>query len=106
MGQKFESLSATHQNFIKNQKIFFVGTATATSKVNISPKGIDTLRILDQNRVIWLNVTGRGNEIAAHVLKWLKTCSLALQLFANFANADIVNFVKHTYFAGLTRVAW
>lgn len=70
MGQKFESLSATHQNFIKNQKIFFVGTATATSKVNISPKGMDSLRILDKNRVIWLNVTGSGNETAAHVQEY------------------------------------
>ena len=47
--------------------MFFVATATADSRVNLSPKGMDTLRVLDANRVVWLNVTGSGNETAAHV---------------------------------------
>ena len=49
------------------QKIFFVGTATGDSRVNVSPKGMDSLRVLNNNRVIWLNVTGSGNETSAHV---------------------------------------
>lgn len=53
--------------FILKQKIFFVGTATSDSRVNISPKGMDSLRVLRNNRVIWLNVTGSGNETSAHV---------------------------------------
>ena len=52
---------------MEDQKIFFVGTATADSRVNISPKGMDSLRILDPNRVVWLNVTGSGNETSAHI---------------------------------------
>jgi len=67
MAQKYQELTDRHIQFIGEQKIFFAGTATADSRVNISPKGMDSLRILDKNRVAWLNVTGSGNETAAHV---------------------------------------
>lgn len=46
---------------------FFVGTAAADGRVNVSPKGMDTFCVLSNNRVIWLNLTGSGNETAAHV---------------------------------------
>ncbi|MCP9787033.1 pyridoxamine 5'-phosphate oxidase family protein [Cyanobium sp. N5-Cardenillas] len=67
MGQSCGALSADHIAFIAVQKLFFVGTATADSTVNVSPKGRDALRVLDESRVIWLNLTGSGNETAAHV---------------------------------------
>ncbi|BBP02365.1 pyridoxamine 5'-phosphate oxidase family protein [Sulfuriferula nivalis] len=67
MGKQYESLSESLVEFINEQKIFFVGTATADSRVNVSPKGMDTLRVLNDKRVIWLNLTGSGNESAAHV---------------------------------------
>lgn len=67
MGQQYAEISEKQREFIEKQKIFFVGTATAESRVNISPKGMESLRILGKNRVIWLNVTGSGNESAAHV---------------------------------------
>ena len=55
--------------FIQDQKVFFVGTAAQEGRVNVSPKGMDTLRVVGPNRVIWLNLTGSGNETAAHLLK-------------------------------------
>lgn len=67
MGKQFDALSKTHMQFIAEQKIFFVGTATADSRVNVSPKGMNSFRVLGENRVAWLNVTGSGNETAAHV---------------------------------------
>lgn len=67
MGKKYDAISDRHIEFIGRQKLFFVGTATAEGRVNLSPKGMDTLRVLDGNRVVWLNVTGSGNETAAHV---------------------------------------
>lgn len=67
MGQRFNELSEKHIRFISEQKIFFVGTAAADSRVNVSPKGMDSLRILGNSRVTWLNVTGSGNETSAHV---------------------------------------
>ncbi|HKB60577.1 MAG TPA: pyridoxamine 5'-phosphate oxidase family protein [Gallionellaceae bacterium] len=67
MGKRYDSLSDKHIEFICRQKLFFVGTATADSRVNVSPKGMDSLRVLGPNRVAWLNVTGSGNETAAHI---------------------------------------
>ena len=67
MGKRYEELSEKHIDFIGKQKIFFVGTATQDSRVNVSPKGMDSLRVLGSNRVVWLSVTGSGNETAAHV---------------------------------------
>lgn len=67
MGQRFAELSARHVEFIARQRIFFVGTATADSRVNVSPKGMDSLRVLGNSRIAWLNVTGSGNETSAHV---------------------------------------
>lgn len=49
--------------------MFFVGTAAADGRVNVSPKGMDSLRILGRNRVVWLNLTGSGNETAAHLVE-------------------------------------
>jgi len=46
MGQRFSEISDKLKQFIDNQKIFFVGTATTDSRVNISPKGMDSLTTL------------------------------------------------------------
>jgi hypothetical protein len=67
MAQMYSELSERHRQFIAQQKLFFVATATAGSRINLSPKGMDSLRVADPRRVIWLNVTGSGNETAAHV---------------------------------------
>lgn len=42
--------------------MLFVGTAARDGRVNVSPKGLDTLRVVGPNRVVWLNLTGGGNE--------------------------------------------
>ena len=67
MGQKFSELNDRHIDFIRKQKLFFVATAAPDGRVNVSPKGMDSLRVLDSNRVVWLSVTGSGNETSAHV---------------------------------------
>jgi hypothetical protein len=69
MGEKLNHITPELKEFIKNQKMFFVGTAAEEGRVNVSPKGIDTFRVLGDNKIIWLNLTGSGNETAAHVLK-------------------------------------
>ncbi len=67
MAKRFTELSEQLTQFIQAQKVYFVGTATADSHINVSPKGMDSLRVLDSKHVAWLNVTGSGNETAAHV---------------------------------------
>jgi hypothetical protein len=67
MGQRYTELTDGLTAFIHEQKIYFVATATADSRINLSPKGMDSLRVVGRNRVVWLNLTGSGNETAAHV---------------------------------------
>lgn len=67
MGKQYTALNEKLRNFISAQKLFFVGTAVAEGRVNISPKGMDSFRVCDDNRAVWLNVTGSGNETSAHV---------------------------------------
>lgn len=61
-------LVSSQRTFIEEQPLFFVATAATHGRVNVSPKGMDTLRIIDERRIVWLNLSGSGNETAAHVL--------------------------------------
>ncbi|VAW99051.1 FIG01023442: hypothetical protein [hydrothermal vent metagenome] len=67
MATQYSEISNKLISFIEKQHIFFVATATQDSRINLSPKGMESLRVINKNRVIWLNVTGSGNETAAHV---------------------------------------
>lgn len=67
MGKQFDSIEEDHANFIAQQHMFFVGSAADTGRVNISPKGMDALRVMGPNRIVWRNLTGSGNETAAHL---------------------------------------
>ena len=69
MAKQFPAFNDELSSFVAEQKVFFVATTPAEGSVNLSPKGMDSLRILSPNRIIWLNVTGSGNETAAHVLE-------------------------------------
>jgi len=68
MGKQLDSLTPSLETFINSQKVFFVGTALTEGRINVSPKGMDTLRVVSPNKVIWLNLTGSGNETATHLL--------------------------------------
>ncbi len=61
------TLNGTLRAFIERQPLFFVATAAREGRVNLSPKGMDTLRILAEDRIVWLNLSGSGNETAAHL---------------------------------------
>ena len=63
----YDSIEPRLVEFIERQHMFFVGTAAADGRVNVSPKGLDSFRVLGPNRVAWLNGTGSGNETAAHI---------------------------------------
>ena len=67
MGKQFDSIKSVHKEFIEKQHVYFVATAASEGKVNVSPKGMDSLRVMSDNRVLWLNLTGSGNETAAHL---------------------------------------
>jgi hypothetical protein len=55
--------------FIDKQQIFFTATAPTEGRINLSPKGMDTFRCCSPNRVAYLDLTGSGNETAAHLYR-------------------------------------
>lgn len=67
MARFYPALDSKHRAFIAAQKLFFAATGTATSRLNLSPKGMDSLRVLTATRIAWLDLTGSGNETAAHL---------------------------------------
>ena len=69
MAKFYDKLTTRLQTFIGKQRIFFVATAPEEGRINLSPKGMDSFRVVNENRVLWLNVTGSGNETAAHLLE-------------------------------------
>lgn len=69
MGKMFSALDDRLTAFIAAQKIFFTATAPTEGRVNLSPKGIDTFRCLDHHTVAYLDLTGSGNEAAAHLIE-------------------------------------
>lgn len=73
-------LNGTLRGFIERQQMFFVATAAADGRVNVSPKGADSLRILDNQTLRWLNLSGSGNETAGH-LKALNRITLMFCAF-------------------------
>lgn len=68
MADFFSALTDTHRAFIAKQPVFFVATAAAGARINLSPKGYDAFRVLDDNRVAYLDLGGSGNETQAHLI--------------------------------------
>lgn len=68
MAKQFPALTPELKDFIGRQHIFFTASAAAGSRINLSPKGLDGFRVTGDNEVVFLNLTGSGNETAAHLL--------------------------------------
>ena len=67
MAKQFSSIQENQRDFILNQKMFFTASAAPHGRVNVSPKGLDTFRYINPNEVAYLDLTGSGNETAAHL---------------------------------------
>ena len=65
MGKKYQQLQTHHLDFIAKQYIFFVATTTKNSFINLSPKDTQSLSIINERQLLWLNLTGSGNQTAA-----------------------------------------
>jgi hypothetical protein len=68
MAQQFARIEDKHKSFIARQRVFFTASAAEGTRVNVSPRPIETLRLLDDLTLIYLDRTGSGNETAAHLL--------------------------------------
>lgn len=67
MAEFFDHIPENLQRFIAEQKMFFIATAAASGRISLSPKGMDTFRCLGANQAAYLDLTGSGNETAAHL---------------------------------------
>ena len=86
MGKRFASMEAPHQEFIQRQRIFFTASAARDGRVNVSPKDGAALRIVHSQRVAYLDVTGSGNETAAH----LRADGRLTLMFCAFEGAPVI----------------
>lgn len=71
MAKFFDNLQQQHIDFINHQKMFFVASAPLSIEghVNLSPKGLDSFRVLDNNKVAYMDIIGSGNETSAHLIE-------------------------------------
>jgi hypothetical protein len=103
MADRFKELHENHMDFIMQQQLFFVGTAGAEGTVNVSPKGLDTFRIADKSNVIWLNLSGSGNETEVHVREngrmTIMFCSFTEKplILRLFGKADVIQPADHRW---------
>ena len=86
MAKFFTELGTGLVKFVTAQKIYFVSTAPAEGRVNLSPKGMDTFRVLTPQRVGYLDATGSGNETAAH----LRENGRLTMMFCAFEGAPVI----------------
>ena len=88
MAKLYENLDERLRNFIAKQKMLFVTSAplAADGHVNISPKGFDSFRILDDTTVAYLDWFGRGVESIAHI----KENGRFVIMFCSFDRAPLI----------------
>lgn len=67
MSEFFDALTEDHIAFVTKQPVFFVATAADGARINLSPKGMDSFRVLAPDKVAYLDVGGSGNETHAHL---------------------------------------
>lgn len=71
MGKFHDSILDHHRKFIELQHLFFVSTSPldANGHINLSPKGLDSFRVLSSTKVAYMDIIGSGNETSAHILE-------------------------------------
>ena len=81
MAKFYPALTPELTAFIHKQKVFFVATAAPGARINLSPKGLDSLRVLDAHTLAYLDLTGSSAETAAH----LRTAPRMTMMFCSFS---------------------
>ncbi|MBZ0303655.1 MAG: pyridoxamine 5'-phosphate oxidase family protein [Anaerolineae bacterium] len=71
MAKWYDEITDELRAFIEQQHLFFVASAPLADDghVNLSPKGLDSFRVLNARQVAYLDMTGSGNETSAHLLE-------------------------------------
>jgi hypothetical protein len=69
MGKLYAAIDEKLKDWLSAQKVFFVATAPLSREghVNCSPKDGESFRVIDEQTVVYLDLTGSGVETIAHV---------------------------------------
>jgi hypothetical protein len=86
MAKLFSHIEPAHREFLLKQHIFFNASAAPDGRVNVSPRDVAALRVLDEHTVIYLDLTGSGNETAAH----LRVNGRLTLMFCAFVSAPMI----------------
>ncbi len=68
MGKQYKALTQKDITFIKQQKLFYLASCSGT-EVNLSPKGYDSIRVLDRQTLLYLDLPGSGNRTYRDAMK-------------------------------------
>lgn len=90
MAEFFDALNDKHIAMITAQPVFFVATAAAEGRVNLSPKGYDAFRVLSPTRVAYLDLGGSGNETHAHLAAEQADAGRITLMFCNFQQPALI----------------
>jgi hypothetical protein len=90
MAEFTDTLSEKHVEMIGKQPIFFTATAAADGRINLSPKGYDSFRILSPSQVAYLDLGGSGNETHAHLTVDQKDQGRITLMFCNFDRPALI----------------
>ncbi|MGA2045589.1 MAG: pyridoxamine 5'-phosphate oxidase family protein [Roseiarcus sp.] len=86
MAEFFPALTPKLTAFIEAQPMFFIASAAAEGRINLSPKGLDTFRVVAPDLCVYLDITGSGNETAAHA----RAGGRATIMFCSFSRNPLV----------------
>ena len=86
MAEFFDTLNDKHVEMIGRQPMFFTATAAADGRINLSPKGYDSFRVLSPSQVAYLDLAGSGNETHAH----LSVDGRITLMFSNFDQPALI----------------
>lgn len=90
MAEFFDALNDKHRAMIGAQPIFFVATAAADGRINLSPKGYDAFRVIDDTTVAYLDLGGSGNETHAHLVAPQQDAGRITVMFCNFDRPALI----------------
>lgn len=90
MSDFFDALEPRHVAMIEQQPVFFVATAAADGRINLSPKGYDAFRVLEPVRVAYLDLGGSGNETHAHLAAPQQDAGRITIMFCNFQQPALI----------------
>ncbi|MBB4657634.1 pyridoxamine 5'-phosphate oxidase family protein [Parvularcula dongshanensis] len=86
MARFYDALTDQLTRFIEAQPMFFVASAAPTGRINLSPKGMDSFRVLSPNEAAYLDLSGSGAETAAH----LRADGRLTVMFNSFGDAPLI----------------